>query len=141
MNKKLHDFIVKANNDEAKREDFLIKSRVRAEEVRKERDSHLLPKLRFALPFDYVAWLKGFLDGGGEPTHLYDYPFPDTFYVAREDFRMIPLYGAMAIHIIVPSKIIVSHEPRKNIGHCTLYFMKGYEILGSWVPVYSDTRF
>lgn len=101
----------------------------------------LLPCLRKATPEDYLRWLKGFMDQGGIPTHNYNYPMAriDTFYVATQDFTLLPLCGTAALHIIVPRAYVCLGG---EAGHCVLYFEDGYQTRGNlWIPVYSDLRF
>ena len=99
------------------------------------RDNELIPLLRKAKVSDYVRWIDGYISSGGEPTHSYDYKFPDDFYVAKKDFKTIGLCGALAIHIIVPAGIKYLGGDR---GHCNIYLMEGYKNIGSFVPIYSN---
>ncbi|MFA5409811.1 MAG: hypothetical protein WC343_13650 [Bacilli bacterium] len=110
--------------------------------------SAMFPHLRRADRTDYIKWLEGFVDAGNTPTHYYSYPFSrwDSFYVAKEDFEMVPLYGSDAINIIVPDgiKIIIPDGIKKilggPLGHNSIFCYKGYKHSGS-VPVFSDTVF
>ena len=92
--------------------------------------------LRPATRDDYKRWLIGYLRSGGEPTHYYDYKFPEReFYVAVMDFRIQPLYGAFSFSIIVPKGIrFLGGE----LGHINLFLMDGFRNIGGWVPVYED---
>jgi len=106
--------------------------------------SILLPKLRPARLHDYLLWLKGYIDGGGQITHVYNYPFDQfsflgkgEWFVARADIKPARLCGANAVSIIVPSGINAEHG---DWGHCNLYFMDGYRHNG-FVPLYCDVNF
>jgi len=100
---------------------------------------YMLPFLRSAKVDDYAAWLKGFMEGGGVPTHVYDYNMPNRFYVATRGFEMQPLYGALSVNVIVPAQIRVGVE--KGLGHNGLFLMDGFECKSGIVPVYKDVRF
>jgi hypothetical protein len=90
--------------------------------------------LRRATENDYIAWLVGYIRNGGRPTHYYDYKMPlDNFYVAQEDFIMIPLYGSLSINVIVPENV---NFLGGELGHCNIYLMKDFKTLGGWIPVY-----
>ena len=98
-------------------------------------------KLRQAKVKDYKNWLAGFLEKGGKPTHCYDYPLEggmEDWKTACSDFRIIPLFGADSLNIIVPKGIeFLGGE----LGHNNLYFMDGFSCLDGWVPIYSDIHF
>ena len=115
-------------------------------EYEKERQSGLdkarrimFPCLRGANRVDYTHWLVGFVDAGNTPTHYYSYPFSrwNSFYVAKKDFELVPLYGADSINIIVPDGITILGGSR---GHTNVFCYNGYKHRGS-VPVFSDTVF
>ena len=57
----------------------------------------MFPCLRGANRADYTQWLEGFVDAGNTPTHYYSYPFSrwNSFYVAKKDFELVPLYGGI----------------------------------------------
>lgn len=98
----------------------------------------VMPKLREARPSEYVAWLRGHLEQGGDVSHVYDYPFARAgFYVALDNIKDLPpgLCGSLSLQIIVPRGLTVEYE---DLGHCTLYFMDGFRLVGHWVPIYSD---
>jgi hypothetical protein len=99
----------------------------------------MFPDLLKAIKTVYIEWLKGFVNSGNTPTHYYDYPFDrwDSFYMAKRDFELVPLYGASAINIIVPYYIkILGGQP----GHSNVFCYDGYKHYGI-VPVFSDTIF
>ena len=106
------------------------------EKSRSQFQIQVLPYLRQARSRDYSDWLKGYMEAGGEPTYAHDYRLPSDFYVATAGFKMMPLYGAQSIHVIVPTGIEI--DVSGGLGHCNLFFMDGFRCLGSWVPVYSD---
>jgi len=103
--------------------------------IKEAKNTKLMPCLKKANPIHYSKWLEGFIENGGEPTHSYNYPMPDSWYVATRDFETFYLCGSSAIHIIVPENI---NWLGGYLGHCNLYFMKDYIHKGSWVPIYSD---
>jgi hypothetical protein len=105
--------------------------------------------LRPMQPWEYGQWLGRFLDLDGEPTHFYEYPTPlHRWRTALNHFEVLPLYGASAIHIVVPAGIVVTGDG----GHNNLYFIgddrplyQGFHDTRpherpSYVPVYSDTE-
>lgn len=99
----------------------------------------MFPCLRKANRVDYIQWLEGFVDAGNTPTHYYEYPFSrwNSFYIAKKDFELAPLYGADSISIIVPDGITILGGSR---GHTNVFCYSGYKHRGS-VPVFSDTVF
>lgn len=99
--------------------------------------SELLPLLRPAQPADYKRWLKGYVARGGHPTESYGYPMPDDFYVAEDDFTVIPLRGSLAVEVIVPAGVHWSAP--EGFGHVVLFLEDGYRVVGNkWVPTYSN---
>ncbi|QQG45909.1 MAG: hypothetical protein HYY55_02925 [Candidatus Niyogibacteria bacterium] len=88
----------------------------------------------------YKTWLRGFLERGGRLTNSYNYPMPSVFFVAKEDFVMIPLYGSSSINVIVPANI---HFLGGSLGHSGLFLTDKFEVVGGTgrVPIYSDIRF
>ena len=98
-------------------------------------------KLRHATVDDYKQWLAGYLKRGGRAISYYDRPFdPTDWYVAEEDFEIVPLYRANAIKIIVPANVrFLGGE----LGYNELYLMDGFRILGAFgkAPVYSNIKF
>ncbi len=99
---------------------------------------HLFPNLRIASVKDYLLWLKGYMENGGRPTHVYDYPLPQReWYVAIREIEPIELYGADAINIIIPANVSTKIG---DWGHCELFYMDGYRP-SSTVPIFKDTHF
>jgi hypothetical protein len=99
----------------------------------------LIKKTHPASVSDYTEWLKGYLQNGGKPTHSYNYPMSrQAWYVADCDFKILPLYGAEAISIIIPTTVkFLGGVP----GHCNLYFMDGFKVEGGIVPIFEDIKF
>lgn len=92
---------------------------------------------RPALREDYQQWLAGYLERGGEITHVYDYPWHRwRWYVAFESAEIFPLYGSSSINIIVPQGIELTGDP----GHSTIFWMDGFRA-SSIVPIFSDISF
>jgi hypothetical protein len=127
-------------------EDFLERERqwaatkARGEENR----AFMLAQLRPAQPWEYGAWLKGYLLAGGRPTHIYDHRMTEM-YVALTDLSIRPLYGADSLNIILPEGI---REDGGDTGHVNLFIVNKYLQRGfhqrtpttpEFVPVYSDT--
>lgn len=112
-----------------------------APSVKKSPEQLLAESLRPAELSDYVIWLEGYIEKGGCPTHVYDYPFSQTrgaggFSVATQDFSIGPRYGASSVHVIVPKGIQATCIER---GNSILYFMDGFTCSEhAWVPVYQD---
>ena len=97
------------------------------------------PNLRSATHNDYINWLKGFIANGGKPTHYYDYDMPNDFYVATNGFEIKHSFcGALSFQVIVPVGITIIPT---SLGHCNLYLMDNFKIVGWWVPVYRNTIF
>ena len=105
----------------------------------RQKKDELLPCLRRATGEDYLGWLRGFLAQGGMPSHNYDYPIArEPFYVAQKDFSLLPLYGAAALHIIVPHAYNCwGTDP----GHCAVFLHAGYQTARGWIPIYDDLEF
>lgn len=98
----------------------------------------LLLSLRRASVEDYLAWLMGYIEKGGKPTHVYDYPFARwNWYVAIRHIKPIPLFGSNSFNIIVPAGVSV--QPG-DWGHCNLFYMDGYSAT-MFVPIFEDTNF
>ena len=109
-----------------------------AHERRRLADEDLFPNLRPASVGDYLQWLKGYIENGGKPSHVYDYPFSRwKWYVATRNIEPIALYGFKAVNIIVPVHVEVGVG---NWGHCDLFYMDGYRFTGI-VPIFEDTNF
>jgi len=86
---------------------------------------------------DYEEWLWAFMRNGGQPTHYYDYDMPRGFFVAQNNFKTNPLYGSMAVEMIVPKEF---RHIGGDLGHCNIYMMKGLVNLGGWIPVYANMK-
>lgn len=101
--------------------------------------------VRPATAEDYSAWLKRYLDAGGEITWAYDYDMPEMW-VAVEDFEMPALYGVDLAHLIVPSGVTVRSG---NLGQSDLFLMEPARVstpssragLRPSVLAYADTSF
>lgn len=104
--------------------------------------SRLLEHTRAAAPEDYASWLTGYVAAGGRITNVYSYNLPDSFYVVTSPTKSVPaLYGANAVHLIVPATVdvgVVSAEFHGWPGHSTLHLMDGFRAIGCFVPVYRD---
>ncbi len=81
---------------------------------------------------DVDDFLEGFttrLDGKLHPDEAsHVIPYGGMLYLAKHDFALEPLYGAKAIHILIPEKVDVridSESGFKGFGHNTLLFSKG----------------
>lgn len=95
----------------------------------------------------YLYWLKGYVKNDGEITQYYDREFPyyprddismNEFLVAQDDFKLMPLQGAMSKSIIVPRNVEVDIGDG-NIGHNSVFYIDGYEKAeGSCVPIYKS---
>lgn len=101
-------------------------------------EKKVLPHLRPAKNNDYSEWLTQYIIyKGSMPTNKCDYPMPEyNWFVAKSDFRMVPLYGSQAINIVVPSHVKYLGG---DLGHSSLYFLKDHTNLGGSVPQYSNT--
>ena|SRR3989344_345505 len=101
-------------------------------------------RVRQATREDYQEWLRGFLQKGGEITHVYEYPMSEvlnSWLVAVQDFTLFPLHGARSLQIIVPEGIKFLGD-ESELGHSAIYFMEGFrKSQGAIVPIYNDIRF
>ncbi len=126
VNNKLKKFIAKKREEE--REMYLKTAKGQLEFFM----SNMVP----ATIEDYEEWLKGFIQGSGDPTHYYDYPMDrvvDSFFIAIDDFEIIPLFGSQSISVIVPRGV---NFLGGELGHNRLYFEEDYDYKGNIVPVY-----
>lgn len=115
-----------------------IKWRMESGEIDELIREGLCPQLRHADMNDYLKWLSGYIEGGGKPTHVYDYSFSRwKWYVAMRDIEPLHLCGSKAINIIVPADVSVGPG---DWGHCNLFYMAGYAVHGI-VPIFEDTNF
>jgi len=107
---------------------------------------HMLPQLRPAEPHEWAAWVDAYLACTRRPV-IHRHAFPtDGVYVATCDLEVFPLYGASALHVILPRGI---RDFGGDTGHTGLY---GYSAGGvtyrgfhdqTWphyVDVYADTE-
>lgn len=135
FNKILHDARMDASRRHAEwKEQRREREKANAAIMARAR-AQLFPCLQRATVSEYRSWLAGYIKNGGLSTHCYDYRMPSCFMVAKRDFKTIPLYGSQAVEIIVPVGIDVFDD---GLGHCNLYLMDGFKVVGGWVPVYSD---
>ena len=143
-NDMLNEILDTCRVDEAENERLELRERVRKGDCvsYEDRDwvfnDEMNGKTRQATKNDYMKWLKGFLEGGGNVTHVYDYNMPlDKWLVVSEDFEILPLYGSRSNGIIVENNVEVEYGSE---GHNNLYFMDG-GVSPNFVPIYSDIVF
>lgn len=95
--------------------------------------------------WQYVEWLRGFVASGGRPTHSYDYRFGRSWLYAPREFAVNGECGASAVHVILdPGARVLNPnpwKPFKGFGHNTLYLLDDFQVIGDWVPVYSNPEF
>ena len=111
--------------------------------INQVRDDLIRTALTPARTEEYKGWLKGHLEQGGKLGNVYDYPMPNSFFVATRDIDEFPkLYGAMKVSVIVPEgvkfPIVEGHMP---YGHCDIYFMDEFRTSSRTAPLYSDINF
>lgn len=98
-----------------------------------------LDNCRVAELSDYLVWLKGYVDNGGEITHCYDYPFSRwaSWRLAINDLEITPLFGANSFNIIIPKGVNCNID---EVGHNVIYFIDGFIVGGAGrvVPIFSD---
>lgn len=116
------------------REEMEIR-RIESEDQERYFNSHVRPHLRRAKPKDYRDWLEGWVEEEGAITHHYDYNLPSKFYVALSDVEIPPYTGSASIEVIVPEGVEVTYE---TLGHNNIYYMKGFDQAGGWVPTYDN---
>lgn len=109
------------------------------------RRTALLESCRPATAADYAAWLAGYLRRGGRVTHPYDYNLPGDWVVLERPASVPSLYGADALHVIVPAEVrfTPTHVPRTFhgcCGHSGFYFMDGFAAVSLIVPSYRDVE-
>lgn len=119
--------------------------------VQEDRRATLLSMCRTMQLWEYAAWLTGFMKAGGKPTHFYEYPTPvGGWFTAEQDFVALPLYGALAVNIIVPASVNLLGG---DTGHSDLFVTtaegaflhQGFHDMRPHaaprvVPVYTDTE-
>lgn len=90
----------------------------------------LLSHLRPATVEEYVKWLKKRIEVHGA-INLNFFRDSSRFYIATEYFTTVPLYGADAIHILIPNSLGIRPG---DLGHNILYLENG-EIVPHDEPV------
>lgn len=101
-------------------------------------EKELFPKLHPASVKNYLSWLRGYIENGGKPSHVYDYPFSRwKWYIAIKDIEPVALRGAESINIIIPAGIRAGVG---DWGHCNLFYIDGYSA-SNFVPIFEDTNF
>jgi hypothetical protein len=95
----------------------------------------LLRSFRTARRRDYKQWLIGYLEAGGNITHIYDYPWGrwDWYVPVEDNVELIPLYGSTSIQIIVPVGMTVYGDG----GHSLIFWMDGFRA-PRVVPIFGD---
>lgn len=78
---------------------------------------NVMPSLRSATQSEYDRWVE---IRGNEGQHHVNYN-PGRFFVAKNDFELLPMYGASSITVLRPEGINVSGE---DIGHNKVYTMR-----------------
>lgn len=99
----------------------------------------VVAQCRPARPWEYPAWLRGWMAAGNNPTHYYDYLSPKMWVAMSHLVTLRPMYGSAAIYLLIPEGTNYEGNP----GHTTLFITKD----GSFttrqhasVPVWSDTE-
>ncbi len=88
---------------------------------------------------EYAAWLAAWLEGEGQPTHYYDYPFArQTWLTAQRDFTTGGECGSQSANVIIPEGV---RHTGGDLGHNTLYWMDGPALSGYTVPVFHEPVF
>lgn len=79
------------------------------------------PAVFSPLPADrYAAWLRSYIDAGGQVTHGYDYAYPARkFLLAERDFTTSGQFGSSSREILVPPG---TRYLGGDLGHCDLLF-------------------
>ena len=138
-----HQKVIEAARKKQQVRDAEWGARIREQEIERHSTKELAvielyPRLRPASVNDYLGWLKGYIEKGGKPSHVYDYPFSRwEWYVAVENIKPIQLYGAQSINIIIPDWVSAKDG---DWGHCNLFYMDGYRA-SNFVPLFKDTNF
>jgi hypothetical protein len=112
-----------------------------AQQMTIDRD-FMLAQCRVGQPWEYAAWLRGYMAGGGEPDHFANHDTP-RLWVALTHLQVRPLYGSFALKILVPDGIT---EDGADTGHTELfitdgdvYRSRGFHNCPVQVPVWLDT--
>jgi hypothetical protein len=114
----------------------------------RQRQEQMLTQLRPAQPAEWAQWVDTYLKSTRNPKiHRYNHTMTyGQVYVATCDLEVLPLYGALALQIILPRGI---RDWGGDTGHTGLY---GYSDDGvtyrgfhdcrwpDFVPVYTDTE-
>lgn len=89
---------------------------------------------------NYLAWLEAWVRAGNMPTRYEDHPFGSygTWLLAQRDFVTGGETGALRVSIIVPPGIDHASGP---LGHNTLYYLDGPDLVGHRAPVFNDPEF
>lgn len=93
---------------------------------------------------DYTKWLHAYIVNGGKPTHLYNQfsnqrydedhrQWENSWYLAKNDFEVVPLYGSTSANIIVPFGISFSGQ---DFGHNNFFLWDGLKTNNGYVPFY-----
>lgn len=132
------------NAQRKERQEQRAAGEIKANQELQDRDE-MLTQLRPAERGEYDAWLRGYLQSGGTPTHFYDYPTP-LMMVATTNLTVRALHGASSFSgIIIPENLC---DDGGMTGHTNLYLMRGYLHRGfhdrkagrRFAPVYTDTE-
>lgn len=139
INRKLNESRMKDKESDMEYEKQMKKSKEEHESRIQAFNNKLGGKTRPATKTDYMRWLKGFLENGGEVTHVYDYDMHLIGWeVVTQDFEISPLYGSESKNLIVEEGVVLKGGAE---GHCGMYFMDGFRLHCGIVPIYSDIIF
>ena len=90
---------------------------------------------RPASPEEYVVWLQGHIDQGGEPTTFESGCMTTNFYIATGDIKL-PAWDEEPINLIIPAGFEIQHQ---RLGLNCLFYMEGFTHKGFTIPMYRDT--
>lgn len=111
--------------------------------------SEMLKHMMPATPKDYLAWLHGWVDRGGfigdvqnramqDDKAYYFNGWNQSWFIAKEDFVLVPRHGSQLLHIIVSADVRVIDG---TAGHSKVFYMANFTTNDpDHVVVYSDTR-
>ncbi len=91
--------------------------------------------LRQATSDEYLAWLRGFVENGGEPTTFEPVSMPTNFYIVNNDINL-PSWDEEPVNLIIPKGVEVRHG---RLGLNCLFYMEGFTHKGFTVPMYRDS--